>query len=222
MVKLRRSISHESDIARAAVGCPVQVRGGAGAGRLKVSVFDHWWVEWRGFGLKTRFFTRLCRFLAVLAGIEMIPMRIEVISIQIKIISIRVERTFIRVGATFIRVGGIFSRVGATSIRVGGALSRVRAVPSRVGGTFIRMGAAFIRVGGAPLRQEINGIGLSGRESAVAAYCGAAAVLTSSAGEAFWPQPKSFLALITSKICGGMSCASDSSPEWILARTSPE
>ena len=39
---------------------------------------------------------------------------------------------------------------------------------------------------------------------------------------AFCCQPKSFLALITSKMGAGMSLLKDSSPEWILARTSPE
>ena len=39
---------------------------------------------------------------------------------------------------------------------------------------------------------------------------------------AFCPQPKSFLALMTSKMGAGMSLARASSPAWILARTSPE
>ena len=38
----------------------------------------------------------------------------------------------------------------------------------------------------------------------------------------FCRQPKSFLALMTSKMAGGMSWLKASSPEWILARTSPE
>ena len=46
--------------------------------------------------------------------------------------------------------------------------------------------------------------------------------LRTAAGAAFWPQPNNCFALMASKIWGGMSRASDSSPAWILASSSPE